>query len=511
MKKTFYLTTAIDYVNALPHLGTAYEKIGADALARFKRLEGVGTFFLTGVDEHSANVDIQAREKGLSPEDYCDGMAGEFKKVWSLLGISYDGFIRTTDKTHVEVVRDIFQRIFESGDIYKGNYRGWYCLSCEAFLKDADLVDGQCPSHRKKPEWIEEENYFFALSRYGDKLKGHIEEHPDFIRPSARRNEILSFLSEGLEDVSVSRAGVEWGIRCPFDESQAIYVWFDALINYVSGAGFLRDEKSFKKRWPADIHIIGKDITRFHCIIWPAMLMSAGLPLPRSVWAHGFIHLGGEKMSKTRGTAVDPVNISKEFGSDALRYFLLREVPFDRDGDFTMERFLQRYNSDLANDLGNLCQRVLVIVKKYFGGVIPSPSEAAAIEMDNEFKVGLSGTSELFRDCMNELRFNVALERVWIAIFMCNRYIDKSAPWKLRRDPAKADRFATVIYNLCESLRILSILVCPVIPNTASAIREQLGLSGEVQPGSLKRAETFGLLKPGMKIGEVKPIFPKRE
>ncbi len=510
MSKVFYLTTAIDYVNALPHVGTAYEKIGADALARFMRLKGVETFFLMGVDEHSANVERQARERGLAAQAYCDGMSAEFEAVWRALGISHDRFIRTSQRAHVETVRALFRTIYEKGDIYKGKYRGWYCLSCEAFLKDSDLADGLCPSHGKKPQWIEEENYFFALSRYQDALKRHIEEHPDFIRPEIRRNEILSFLSEGLEDISVSRAGVEWGIRCPFDETQAIYVWFDALINYVSGAGYLDGPDAYARRWPADVHVVGKDITRFHCLIWPAMLMAAGLPLPASVWGHGFVRLGGEKMSKTRGTAVDPVNIAREYGADALRYFLLREVPFDRDGEFTMEKLLVRYRADLSNDLGNLCQRTLVLVVKHLGGAIPAPPADVAAA-DGALKEALTGLLEPLSRDMEGLRFSTALEKIWSAVAHCNKYIDDAAPWKLCKDPGKKERFDAILYNLCESLRILSILIYPIMPETSAKIRAQLGLTGLAGDGELADARRFGLLTAGMKIGTVKPLFPRKE
>ncbi|MCX6354233.1 MAG: methionine--tRNA ligase [Candidatus Aureabacteria bacterium] len=510
MEKTFYLTTAIDYVNALPHVGTAYEKIGADALARFKRLCGVETFFLMGVDEHSANVERQARANGVPPQAYCDEMCAKFESVWRTLDISYDRFIRTSEPAHAATVREIFQRIARKGDIYKGKYRGWYCVSCEAFLKDSDLKDGLCPSHGKKPEWIEEDNCFFALSRYADPLKRHIEEHPEFIRPGARRNEILSFLSEGLEDISVSRAGAAWGIRCPSEESQSIYVWFDALINYVTGAGFHEDREGFARRWPADLHIVGKDITRFHCLIWPAMLMAADIPLPVSVWGHGFVHLGGEKMSKTRGTAIDPSVLAGEYGADSLRYFLLREVPFDRDGEFTLQKFINRYNADLANDLGNLCQRTLVIVAKYLGGAIPPPP-ADAGEAEGGLRHALLSVREpLCRD-MEEMHFHSALERIWAAVACCNRYIDESAPWKLRKEANGEKRLAAVMYTLCESLRILALFIQPFMPMTSTGIRQQLGLTADVKFGSLRETEEFGILEAGLKIGRITPLFPKKE
>lgn len=510
MSKAFYLTTAIDYVNALPHVGTAYEKIGADALARFKRLLGTETFFLMGVDEHSANVERQAREMGMAPREYCNEMLGRFEEVWRALGISYDRFIRTSEPAHVSTVQSLFREIHERGDIYRGTYTGWYCISCEAFLRDSDLRDGLCPSHGKKPEWIEEENYFFALSRYADALRRHIEENPGFILPEARRNEIVRFLSEGLSDISVSRAGVRWGIRCPLDEAQAVYVWFDALINYVSGAGYADDRENFDRRWPADVHIIGKDITRFHCLLWPAMLMSVGLPLPRFVWAHGFVHLGGEKMSKTRGTILDPTVIASDYGADALRYFLLREVPFDRDGEFTMEKFRARYAADLANDLGNLCQRTLVLVKSYLGGAIPPPSGDVA-DCDGQLREALGDLPETWRGDMEAMRFSAALEKVWGFVGRCNRYVDETAPWKLRKEPGSAGRLASVIYNLCESLRAVSILIHPFMPATSSAIRRQLGLPAQVPPGSLEDAKRFGVIEAGTRIGEVKPIFPRKD
>jgi methionyl-tRNA synthetase len=507
MKKTCYVTTAIDYVNALPHVGTAYEKIGADVLVRFKRLQGAETFFLMGVDEHSTNVERRARENGLDPQTYCDGMASRFEEVWRTLGISYDRFIRTSEETHKETVREIFRRLETRGDIYKGVYKGWYCVSCEAFLKEADLQDGLCPSHKRKPDWIEEHNYFFRLSRYTEAVARYIREHPAFIRPESRRNEILQFLSEGLEDISVSRAGTTWGIECPFDAAQRIYVWFDALINYLSGAGFSEDAAGFTKRWPADLHIIGKDITRFHCIIWPAMLMAADLPLPKSVWGHGFVHLGGEKMSKTQGTLIDPVALAGKYGADAIRYFLLREVPFDRDGDFTMKRFTERYSADLANDLGNLCQRTLVLIRKYRDGNIPAPGAESA--EDTGLRNTLLGIYEPYCSSMEALKFNVALEKVWSGVVRCNKYIDETAPWSLRKDPEKEERFATVLYNLCEALRIISVFISPFMPQTASAMRRQLGIAGPVASGDLKDVRTFGMLRAGGAIGEVKPLFPR--
>src|ERR671912_154917 len=357
MPARFYLTTAIDYVNSRPHLGTAYEKITADAIARYKRLAGFDTLFVMGNDEHSQNVYRKAREEGLDPLAYCDKMEREFREAWDLLDISYDDFIRTTQPRHKAAVQELVRRIAATGDVYEGFYEGWYCVGCEAFKQEKDLVDGKCPLH-STVDWIKEKNHFFRLSKYQQPLIDHITAHPEFIEPDVRRNEILRLLEGGLDDISISRAGQSWGIPLPHDPSSVVYVWFDALINYAAAVGLGTDEARFDTWWPADLHVIGKDITRFHCVIWPAMLMSAGLPVPRQVFGHGWVHLRGEKMSKSLGTAVDPLEAGQRFGPDALRLFLTKEIPYGADGDFTFERFEERYNTDLANNLGNLVNRV---------------------------------------------------------------------------------------------------------------------------------------------------------
>ena len=374
----FYLTTAIDYVNSRPHLGTAYEKITADVIARFKRLSGVDTHFVMGNDEHSQNVFRRARDLGKDPLAYCDGMEQEFREVWGALDLSFDDFIRTTQPRHKAAVETMVNRIAAAGDLYQADYEGWYCVGCEAFKQEKDLVEGLCPIHRTKPDWIKERNHFFKLSAYRDRLLAHFAEHPEFLQPEVRRNEILRLLEAGLDDISISRAGQSWGIPLPTDPSSVVYVWFDALINYASAVGLGTDPALFDTWWPADLHVIGKDITRFHCVIWPAMLMSAGLPVPRQVFGHGWVHLRGEKMSKSLGTAVDPLEAAQRFGPDALRLFLTKEIPYGADGDFTFERFEERYNTDLANNLGNLVNRVTAMAARYRQGRLDADRIAVA-------------------------------------------------------------------------------------------------------------------------------------
>ena len=389
----FYLTTAIDYVNSRPHLGTAYEKITADVIARYKRLSGVRTHFVMGNDEHSQNVYRRARELGLAPLAYCDQMEREFRDVWARLNVSFDDFIRTTEDRHRVGVSAMVQRIADRGDLYDAYYEGSYCVSCEAFKPEKDLIDGLCPVHGTKPDWIREKNHFFRLSKYRDALLEHFRAHPEFLQPEVRRNEILRLLEGGLEDISISRAGQHWGIPLPFDQASVVYVWFDALINYASAVGFGRDEAAFAEWWPADLHIIGKDITRFHCVIWPAMLMSAGVPLPRQVFGHGFVTFKGQKMSKTLGTVLDPLDAAAKFGPDPLRLYLVKEIPYGQDGDFSWERFEERYNVDLANNLGNLVNRLAAMTDRYRQGRLPAAPGAPgpARRRGGRCRQGLSG------------------------------------------------------------------------------------------------------------------------
>jgi len=534
----FYITTAIDYPNALPHIGTAYEKIGADAIARFYRLAGYDVFFLMGTDEHSQNVEKAAREKGVHPQAFVDEIVPQFEAAWRSLGISYDDFIRTTSQRHVRTVSDLIQRCYDAGDIYKGTYDGYYCGSCEAFYDEADLVptDGEygCPTHRKPVEYVKEENYFFALSKYTDRLKTHIEAHPEFIVPEGRRNEVLGLIEQGLRDFSVSRAAKEWGIPLPFDPSQVIYVWFDALTNYLSGlaphsyenAAFDPPSDNFKKYWPADVHVIGKDISRFHCLYWPAMLMSAGLPVPKQVSIHGWVHAitldedgrqHGWKMSKSvlaerpdLAPLIDPIAAAERHGADALRYFLLREVPWDEDGNYMLERFDQRYNADLANDLGNLVNRVLAMINRYYGGVLPCPAQDDG--PDSHLKgVAGHGVQTVWSE-MKGLELNWALSCIWTTLIKrANQYVEETAPFKLRKDPAKAERLRTVLYNLAEMLRIIGLLVTPFMPATGLKIWQQLGLGDAHAAARLDHIKNFGGLKPGTRVENPVPLFPKEE
>jgi len=464
----FYLTTAIDYVNSRPHLGTAYEKITADAIARYKRLCGIDTHFVIGNDEHSQNVYRRAREQGMDPLTYCDDMEREFRGVWSLLDVSYDDFIRTTQPRHRTAVQELVRRIASKGDVYEGFYEGWYCVGCEAFKQDKDLVDGKCPLH-STVEWIKEKNHFFRLSAYRDRLLAHFDAQPDFLEPEMRRNEILRLLEAGLEDISISRAGQAWGIPLPQDPASVTYVWFDALINYASAVGFGTDERLFERWWPADLHIIGKDITRFHCVIWPAMLMSAELPLPRQVFGHGFITVDGQRMSKSLGNVVDPVDAAHRFGVDPLRLYLTKEVTYGGDPDFSWARFQERYNVDLANNLGNLVSRVAAMAEKYRAGrLAPAGSPGRLAD------VAGSALASYRRD-MDRLALEGGAAAAFRIVDAANEYIAETEPWALARDEKNADRLSEVLFDVAEAVRIAAILLQPIIPRSAAEILRRVG------------------------------------
>ncbi|CAN5479711.1 methionine--tRNA ligase [soil metagenome] len=471
----FYLTTAIDYVNSRPHLGTAYEKIAADVIARYKRLAGADVHFVMGNDEHSQNVFRKAREVGEDPLAYCDRMAAEFLEVWKRLDISFDDFIRTTEPRHKAGVQALVRRMTAAGDIFEGHYDGWYCVSCEAFKQEKDLVERLCPIHRTKPDWIREKNYFFRLSKYQDALRAHFSAHPEFLVPDIRRNEILRLIESGLDDISVSRAGQAWGIPMPEDPQSVIYVWVDALINYVSAVGYGTDEVLRERWWPADLHVIGKDITRFHAVIWPAMLMSAGLPLPKQIFGHGWVHFKGEKMSKSLGTAIEPLDAVQRFGPDPLRLYLIKEIAFGGDGDFTWDRFEDRYNVDLANNLGNLVNRIAAMAHKYRGGRLAPTTEAPGRLAD----VAGRAVDEYRRD-MDAL----ALERGAAAAFRivdaANEYIASTEPWALARDGSKADHLGQVLFDVAEAVRVAAILLLPIMPGSAGEILRRVGETRKV-------------------------------
>lgn len=502
----FYITTAIDYINGAPHLGHAYEKIGTDVAARYKRMKGVDTFFTTGTDEHSLNVLKCAEEQGLSPLEYCDRMVEEFKHLCEVLRISYDRFIRTTDKDHEETVKAIVQKAWDNGYVYEGTYAGYYCESCEAFLDQDALVDGKCPYHpTREVKWVEENNYFFALSKFQERLLKHIQENPDFIQPETRRNEVVNRIREGLKDVSISRSSTEWGVQFPMNPNHVVYVWFDALINYVTAAGYPHDPERFAKYWPADFHIIGKDITWFHCVIWPCALMAVGLPVPKTVFAHGFVTLKGQRLSKSAGVRVDPIKLVEIFGVDTVRYFLMKAIAWGQDGDFSYETMVTTYNNDLANDFGNLLSRTTAMINKYFGGVIPGLGDVEPL--DQEIETLARETLRSYDAAMEELMYSDAIGAVLALINRANKYIEETAPWELAKDESKHSRLGTVLYTLAEVLRIAAVTMTPFMPEAPKRIWDQLGLSGtpEQQGASLE----WGQLAAGTRVNRGQPLFPR--
>ena len=474
--KTFYITTPIYYPSDKLHIGHSYTTVACDALARFKRMQGYDVMFLTGTDEHGQKIQDKAADAGVTPKEYVDKIVATVKDLWKLLDVSYDRFIRTTDDYHMESCQKIFTKLYEQGDIYKGEYIGHYCKPCESFWTDSQLVDGKCPDCGREVYDAHEEAYFFKTSKYADRLLKLYEENPQFIQPESRKNEMIAFIKQGLQDTCVSRTSVKWGIPVPFDPKHTMYVWVDALSNYISALGYGNETyHDYDKFWPADLHMVGKEILRFHTILWPAMLMALDLPLPKRVFGHGWLLMNGGKMSKSVGNVVDPVILCQRYGVDAIRYFLLREIPFGNDGMFTNEALISRINSDLANDLGNLLSRTVAMCEKYFGGTV-APT-GAATEFDEDLKAVVSAMPAQVAKDMDELLIPQALQEIFKAIQRANKYIDETAPWALAKDESKKDQLQQVLYNLCESLRMAAILLNAYLPNTAPKMAAQLGLA----------------------------------
>jgi len=507
-KEKFYITTPIYYPSDKLHIGHSYCTVATDAMARYKRLRGYDVKFLTGTDEHGQKIERIAKEKGITPKEYVDGIVKWIKELWKTMDISYDCYIRTTDEKHQKAVQKIFRTLYDKGDIYKGSYEGWYCTPCESFYTQTQLVDGKCPECHREVEKIKEESYFFKLSKYQDKLINYIEENPDFIQPETRKNEMINnFLKPGLKDLCVSRTSLKWGIPVDFDDKHVIYVWIDALSNYISALGYgSEDDSDFKKYWPADVHVVGKEIVRFHTIIWPAILMALDLPLPKKIFGHGWLIINGGKMSKSLGNIVDPKVLVEKYGVDAVRYFLLREIAFGQDGNFTSEALIQRINSDLANDLGNLLSRTIGMIDKYFGSVLPNE------QIENKFDKDIIELSEKtvnkVEEYMEKMFFSNALEEIWKFIRRCNKYIDETAPWIVAKDEGRKKELADIMYVLLESLRIISILISPFMPNTPKIIWKQIGIDDE-KLKSWDSIHKFGMLNKNAVIKKGEVIFPR--
>jgi methionyl-tRNA synthetase len=505
-REVYYVTSAIPYVNAEPHVGTAYGHVACDVIARYHRLRGEETFFLTGTDEHSLNVARSAEAQGITPQEWVDTMVPKWLEVWRRLDISFDDFIRTSEERHAERVQAFVQRLHDRGQVYLGFYEGPYCVSCEEFKQEKELVDGKCPIHLTPVEQLREENWFFPLSNYQEKLLALYEEHPEFVEPETRRNEVVSFVAGGLQDLSISRSGSTWGIPLPWDSGHVIYVWVDALLNYITAPGFGTDDPLFDRVWPADVQVIGKDITRFHAVIWPALLMAAELEVPKTILAHGFLYLSGEKMSKSRGNVVHPLELVDRFGVDSYRYFFMREVPFGQDGNYSFEAIIDRHNADLANGLGNLASRVLAMLGSNYDGVVPEADPFAAA---GPLPALVDDVVERLDAAMEIFSLTAAVAAVWEIVSEANRYLVERSPWKLAKEGGHDEELAEVLYASAEVLRILAVLIQPVMPSAAERLWEQLGISDPLTSQRLPDAARWGGLAASTKTSKGDPLFPR--